>query len=151
MSDQTKINDSNENEDMVDEIVDDFTMIPGEVVDEEFTEDEELEITEDGEMDNKVDDDFEKVVTDNSGKKPNFLTSFAAVISDTVIIAVLAYVLMYIADFILRKVFGYYIIEKSQMLFLLFIVVSLLYVSILEGRLGFTVGKTVFGIKVVRN
>lgn len=148
MSDESKIKDSNEDEDMVDEIVEDFTMVKRENTEEEFTEDDvesaEAEDTEEEEV-------SEEVVNENSGKKPSFFSTCAATISDAVIIAVLAYVLVYVVDFILRKAAGLYVVEKNQMLFLLYVVVSLLYVSILESTLGFTVGKTVFGIKVARN
>ena len=142
MSDESKIKDSNENEDMVDEIIEDFTMVQSEDSEEEFTEKQ---------VEDNEEELSEKLVDENSGKKPGFFASCAATISDAIIIAVLAYVLVYVVDFILRKAAGLYIVEKNQMLFLLYVVVSLLYVSILESTLGFTVGKTVFGIKVARN
>jgi len=135
MSDDLKINDSNENDDMVDEVVDDFTMVQSEDGDEVI----ETEVIP------------EKTVDENSGNKPSFIASCAATISDAIIIGVLAYILLYVVDFILRKAAGLYIVEKSQMLFIIYVAVSLLYVSILESTLGFTVGKTVLGIKVVRN
>lgn len=143
MSDNSKNNDSNENEDMVDELVEDYTMVPGRIGDEETTEGDP-EDTESEEV-------FEKIIDENSGKKPSFFASCAATISDAVIIVVASYILMYVVDFILRIAVGLYIVEKSQMLFLIYVVVSLLYVSILESKLGFTVGKTVFGTKVTRN
>ncbi|MBC8062946.1 MAG: RDD family protein [Clostridiaceae bacterium] len=143
MSDQTKINDSNENEDMVDEVVEDFTMV--------HNENDEVEFTEDDTEDTEVEEVPVKIADENSGNKPGFFASCAATISDAIIIGVLSFILMYIVDFIMQKTVGLYVVEKGQMLFLLYVIVSLLYVSILESRLGFTVGKTVFGIKVVRN
>ena len=92
-----------------------------------------------------------KVINKDSERKPNFFASCAAAISDAVIIGVLSFILLYVIDFILRKIVGVYIVDKNQMLFILYVVVSLLYVTILESTLGFTVGKTVFGIKVARN
>lgn len=135
MSDDSKIKDSNENEDMVDEVVEDFTMVQ----------------SENGEENIEVEKVSEKIVNEKSGKKPNFFASCAATISDAIIIGVLAYILLYVVDFILKNVVGLYVVEKNQMLFLLYVIVSLLYVSILESTLGFTVGKTVLGIKVARN
>ena len=135
MSDDLKIKDSNENDDMVNEVVDDFTMVQ----------------SENGDKVIKTEEVTEKIVDENSNKKPSFIASCAATISDAIIIGVLAYVLLYVVDFILKNALGLYIVEKNQMLFILYIVVSLLYVSVLESILGFTVGKTVFGIKVVRN
>ena len=132
MSDDLKIKDSNENEDMVDEVVEDFTM-------------------ENSEKNNDVKNVSKKVINKDSERKPNFFASCAAAISDAVIIGVLSFVLLYVIDFILRKIVGVYIVDKNQMLFILYVVVSLLYVSILESTLGFTVGKTVLGIKVARN
>ena len=140
MSDDFKINDSNENEDMVNELVEDYTMLPNKDGADELIEKEA-----------EAEDISEKSVNTNSGKKPNFFASFAAIISDGIIIAVLSYLLLYVVDFILRRTAGVYVTEKSQMLFLLYVIVSLIYVSVLESTLGFTVGKTVFGIKVARN
>ena len=111
---------------------------------------DEIKIKDINETEHMVDE-----VTENSpiiqNEKPSFFASCAATVSDAIIIAVVAYVLLYVVDFILRQTIGLYIVEKNQMLFLLYVVVSLLYVSILESKLGFTVGKTVFGIKVARN
>ena len=149
MSDDSKINDSNENEDMVNELVENYTKVPSINGDEEEIENTEVQDVE--VEDTKAEEFVEKIEYENSGKKPSFFASCAATISDAIIIAVLSYVLLYVVDFIMRYTIGLYIVEKNQMLFLLYVVVSLLYVSILESKLGFTVGKTVFGIKVVRN
>ena len=134
MSDNSNIKNSDKNEDIVDELVEAYTMVP--------SRDDEVEPIKNEAEDTEVQEVFEK--------KPSFFASCAATVSDAIIIAVLAYALMYIVDFILRNTVGLYIIEKNQMLFLLYVIVSLLYVSILESTLGFTVGKTVFGIKVTR-
>ena len=134
MSDNSNIKNSDKNEDIVDELVEAYTMVP--------SRDDEMEPIKNEAEDTEVQEVFEK--------KPSFFASCAATVSDAIIIAVLAYALMYIVDFILRNTVGLYIIEKNQMLFLLYVIVSLLYVSILESTLGFTVGKTVFGIKVTR-
>jgi hypothetical protein len=108
--------------------------------DEEILSEEELETQ-----------DTEEVIVDKkSGEKPSFFLSLAAIVSDSIIVGALSLAILFLADIIMRNVVGYYIVEKVQMSVILYVIISIVYASIIEASLGFTVGKTIFGLKVVR-
>ena len=138
MLDQKNNINDNEEEDMVEEVIEDFTMV----------EIPELEETEASEA--VSEEEAEPSVNSKAGMKPGFFTALLSAASDAVIIGVLTYGLLYLVDFILRITAGLYIVEKTQMLCILFFVATILYFSILESTIGATVGKKIVNLKVVR-
>lgn len=133
---KNKNNDSEEDDDMVEEVLEDFTMVEIPELEEEQGKEKTSEETE--------------VVNPKAGQKPNFLTTFLAIVSDLLVIGVLSYACLYLIDFILRITAGFYIVEKNQMLAIIAVVVAILYMSILESTLGATVGKKIVNLKVVK-
>jgi hypothetical protein len=78
--------------------------------------------------------------------KGSFIKNFSAIIVDEVIIGIISIILLYIFDALLKSG-GYSISQKSSMLFLIFVVVSILYTSIMETvKAGKTVGKKLLNI-----
>ena len=139
MLDQKNNVNDNEEDDMVEEVVEDFTMVEIPELDEAQTSD--TEITEEA----------EPSVNPKAGLKPGFFSALLAAASDVIVIGVLTYGLLYLVDFILRVTAGFYIVEKTQMLGVLLLVAAILYFSILESTIGSTVGKKIVNLKVVRD
>jgi hypothetical protein len=133
---KNKINDKEE--DMVEEVVEDFTMVE---IPEQEEASEALETEEADKM---------PASASKESIKPGFFSALLAAASDIIVIGVLTYGLLYLADFILRIAAGFYIVDKIQMLAFLFLVVSILYFSILESTIGASVGKKIVNLKVVR-
>jgi hypothetical protein len=78
--------------------------------------------------------------------KGSFIKNFSAVILDEAIIGIISIIILYIFEALL-KLGGYSISQKSTMLFLIFVVVSILYTSIMEtAKAGKTVGKKLLNI-----
>lgn len=76
-----------------------------------------------------------------AGKSP-FLKSLIATFVDEVIVGVISVALLYLSDLILRAA-GYFISGKISMLFIIFVVVSLVYPIIMEcTKKGKTVGRS---------
>lgn len=89
-----------------------------------------------------VNDEQETEVKSETKKsRVSFLKSFSAVIVDEVIIGIISVIVLYIFDALL-KLGGYFVAQRVGMLLLIFVVVSVLYTSIMEaGKQGKTVGK----------
>ena len=64
-------------------------------------------------------------------KKPNFIDTFKANIIDLVVIGAISTVGVYVADAIFR-IAGYAITQKFQVAFIFFMVVMVIYMSIME-------------------
>lgn len=78
--------------------------------------------------------------------KVSFIKNFSAILVDEVIIGIISIIILYIFEALL-KLGGYSISQKSSMLFLLFVVVSIFYTSIMEtAKAGKTVGKKLLNI-----
>jgi cation transport ATPase len=74
--------------------------------------------------------------------KSPFLKSLLATVVDEVIIGIISVALLYLTDFILRAA-GYFISGKISMLFIIFVVVSILYPIIMEcSKKGNTIGRS---------
>ncbi|MGH4138211.1 RDD family protein [Clostridium sp.] len=87
---------------------------------------------------------------DNDAKKPNLLDTFKANIIDLAIIGGISAVLVFAADAILRLT-GYAISQKFSMSFIIFMVVMVLYMSIMEsGKGSNTVGKKISGLTITK-
>lgn len=73
--------------------------------------------------------------------KPTFFDAFKASIIDLVVIGVVSTVGVFAADAVLRLA-GFAITQKFEMLFIIFMVVMVLYMSIMEsGKKSATIGK----------
>ncbi|WP_291636455.1 hypothetical protein [Clostridium sp.] len=82
--------------------------------------------------------------------KPNFLDTLKASIIDLVVIGGISTVGVYGADAVL-KVAGYAITQKFQMSFIIFMVVMVLYMSIMEsGKNSTTIGKKISGLIITK-
>lgn len=82
--------------------------------------------------------------------KPNFIDTFKANIIDLVVIGGISAVGVFVADAVL-KLAGYTITEKFQMSFIIFMIVMVLYMSIMEsGKNSTTIGKKVSGLIITK-
>ncbi|MCB2292590.1 RDD family protein [Clostridium algoriphilum] len=82
--------------------------------------------------------------------KPSFIDTFKANIIDLIAIGVVSTIVVFVADAIL-KLAGYAISQKFQMTFILFMVVMVLYMSIMEsGKSSATIGKKVSGLFITK-
>lgn len=82
--------------------------------------------------------------------KPNFLDTFKANLIDLVVIGGISAVGVYVADAVL-KLTGYFITQKFQMAFIIFMVVMVLYMSIMEsGKKSTTIGKKISGLIITK-
>lgn len=92
--------------------------------------------------------DIKSVMKD--GSKPTFVNTFLASIIDLIIIGVVSTVIVYATDAVL-KLSGYAIAQKFQMTFIIFMVVMVLYTSIMEsGKTSATFGKKVSGLIITK-
>ena len=75
--------------------------------------------------------------------KPTFVDTFKASLIDLIVIGGISTVGVFVTDAILRLA-GYAITQKFQMAFIIFMVVMVLYMSIMEsGKMSATIGKKV--------
>jgi len=82
--------------------------------------------------------------------KPNFIDTFKANFIDLVVIGGISAVTVIVADAIL-KLAGYTISQKFQMAFIIFMVVMVLYMSIMEsGNKSSTLGKKISGLIITK-
>lgn len=99
-------------------------------------------------VETNVNEVSESLDTDNEQENNSsvFMKSLSARVLDEIIIGIISVILLYIFDAILR-LFEYNISEKISMLFIIFVIVSIIYASVLEsGKSGKTVGKKLFNI-----
>jgi len=88
--------------------------------------------------------------TDNKDKKPTLLDTFKANIIDLIVTGGVSTVGVFAADVVLRLA-GYAIKEKFQMTFIVFMVIMILYMSIMEsGKTSATIGKKVAGLFITK-
>ena len=86
----------------------------------------------------------------NRAIKPTFLDAFKASIIDLVVIGAVSTVGVFVADALL-KLAGFSITQKFQMSFIIFMVVMVLYMSIMEsGKKSATIGKKVAGLIITK-
>lgn len=92
-----------------------------------------------------------KLIKSNSNKasRPNFLNTFMASLIDLIVIGVTSTVLVYLADAVL-KLSGYALTQKFQMIFIFFMVVMVLYMSIMESCMSTTLGKKASGLFITK-
>lgn len=86
----------------------------------------------------------------NNAIKPNFLDTFKANLIDLLVIGGISAVGVFVADAILQLA-GYAITQKFQVGFIIFMVVMVLYMSIMEsGKKSTTVGKKISGLIITK-
>ncbi|MCJ7689886.1 MAG: RDD family protein [Clostridiaceae bacterium] len=82
--------------------------------------------------------------------KPRFLDTLKASLIDLIVIGGISTALVFIGDSILRLV-GYFVTQKFQMSFIIFMVVMVLYMSIMEsGKASTTLGKKLSGLTIIK-
>ncbi|WP_051624233.1 RDD family protein [Clostridium akagii] len=85
----------------------------------------------------------------NVNERVTFLPSLISSIVDQALIAAIAGVVLFIANFIMQFA-GYYIAEKLQMFIILYVICNIIYISVFEAsRLSATPGKVLLKSKVV--
>lgn len=92
--------------------------------------------------------EIEAVEKDNS--KISFKDTFSAAIVDLAVTAAGSVVGLFLIDAILRVTAGFYIKEKVSFSVIIFVIVSLLYTSIMESSKGETIGKRLLKLKINR-
>lgn len=85
-------------------------------------------------------------------KKITFFRSFLANIVDSAICLGVAYVFEFLFDIIIKSpAIGYMVTNKVSVLFIIFVIVSIIYTSVMESCFkGETLGKGLFNIKVIK-
>jgi uncharacterized RDD family membrane protein YckC len=94
------------------------------------------------------------VVSENSNEdktiKPTFVDTFKANLIDLVVIGGISAVGVFVVDAVLRLA-GYFVTQKFQMSFIVFMIVMVLYMSIMEsGKTYNTLGKKVSGLVITK-
>ena len=98
---------------------------------------------------NQVIDD-KKNLTSKQDKNPTVLDTFKANIIDLIVIGGVSTVGVFAGDTVLRLA-GYAIKQKFQMIFILFMIIMVLYMSIMEsGKSSATIGKKVSGLFITK-
>lgn len=86
----------------------------------------------------------------DSSVKPTFVDSFKASLIDLIVIGGISAVGVFVVDAVLRFS-GYFITEKFQMSFIIFMIVMVLYMSLMEsGKNSATIGKKVSRLIITR-
>ena len=86
----------------------------------------------------------------NNGIKPRFIDAFKASLIDIILVGAVSTAGVYLAD-VLLKLAGFSIAQKFQMSFIVFMVVMLLYMSIMESsKKSATIGKKISGLIITR-
>ncbi|MEK6265560.1 MAG: RDD family protein [Clostridium sp.] len=82
--------------------------------------------------------------------KPKFMDTLKANLIDLIVIGAISTALVFIGDSILRLT-GYFVTQKFQMSFIIFMVVMVLYTSIMEsGKTSTTLGKKISGLIITK-
>ena len=83
-------------------------------------------------------------------RKPNFIDTFKASLIDLIVIGGISTIGVFGADALLRLT-GYGITQKFQMAFIIYMVVMVLYMSIMEsGKTSATLGKKIAGLIITK-
>ena len=97
----------------------------------------------------KADNNKRGLTHENKTIKPNFLDTLKASLIDVIIIGVVSAIIVFVADALL-KLTGYAITQKFQMSFIVFMVVMVLYMSIMESCMSATLGKKASGLFITK-
>lgn len=123
-----------------------------EILEEQITSEEELEEVNEADSEAVIEEsineteEIEDIQEQTVANRVSFINSLSAVILDEAIVGIVSVALLYITDAVLKAA-GYAITERPSMLFIIFVVVSVLYTSITEAvQNGKTLGKKFFKI-----
>jgi uncharacterized RDD family membrane protein YckC len=114
-----------------------------EILEQQVLNEEVSEETGEEAVEESVNEELEtEELQEHAGEnKGSFIKSLSAVIIDEAIIGIISVALLYIADALLKYA-GYAITQRVSMLFIIFVVVSVIYTSISEStKSGKTIGK----------
>ena len=88
--------------------------------------------------------------TSNANVKPSFVDAFKASLIDLIVIGGISAVGVFVADAVLRLA-GYFVTQKFQMSFIIFMIVMVLYMSLMEsGKTSATIGKKASRLIITR-
>lgn len=115
---------------------------------EQNREEENIVKTENEEM--KIENESMESFAYEEKEKITFIDIFKANLIDIVSTGIISIAALYIFDILLRLTAGYYVKERIQMLFIFYLISSLLYTSIMENKSADTIGKRVSRIRITK-
>lgn len=111
----------------------------------------ETEIEEDAALDKSeeiISQDSSEITENEQGKTSGFFGSFLAAVIDELIVLGVSVILLFLSNFIMGFL-GYYIAERTSMFIIIFLIVNIIYTSVMEvSKLKGTVGKIITGLKI---
>lgn len=121
---------------------------------------EDTEITDSAEV---VSENNEEIIESSNDKealeslsgihnnKPKFIERFLSNLVDTAVNVVVSVILVYLVEFILKNTIGLYFTNRIAMIFIFFVVISILLSPIIESsKKGNTIGKKLSGLKTIK-
>jgi hypothetical protein len=98
----------------------------------------------------QVDDTSECLCEASKTIKPSFIDTLKASLVDLIVIGGISAALVFLGDAILR-LSGYFVTQKFEMSFIIFMIVMVLYMSIMEsGKNSTTLGKKISGLIITK-
>lgn len=88
--------------------------------------------------------------TEGVNNKVSFKDAFSSISVDILITAALSVVGIILFDVILRVAAGYYVKEKASVFLIIYLIMTLLYTSIMESSKGNTIGKRLAKLKLTK-
>ena len=93
---------------------------------------------------------YSENLNEEKSAKPSFMDTLKANLLDLIVIGGISTIMVFLADVVL-KFAGYTISEKFQMSFVIFMVIMVLYMSIMEsGKNSATLGKKIAGLIITK-
>ena len=93
---------------------------------------------------------YSENLNEEKSVKPSFMDTLKANLLDLIVIGGISTIIVFISDVVL-KFAGYTISEKFQMSFVIFMVIMVLYMSIMEsGKNSATLGKKIAGLIITK-
>ena len=93
---------------------------------------------------------YSENLNEEKSAKPSFMDTLKANLLDLIVIGGISTIIVFISDVVL-KFAGYTISEKFQMSFVIFMVIMVLYMSIMEsGKNSATLGKKIAGLIITK-
>lgn len=115
---------------------------------EQNREEENVVKTENYEM--EIENESMESITYGAKDKITFIDTFKSNLIDIISTGIISIAALYIFDILLRVTAGYYVKEKIPMLFIFYLISSLLYTSIMENKSADTIGKRVSRIRITK-
>lgn len=115
---------------------------------EQNREEENVMKTENDEM--EIENESMESIAYEAKDKISFIDTFKSNLIDILSTGIISIAALYIFDILLRVTAGYYVKEKIPMLFIFYLISSLLYTSIMENKSADTIGKRVSRIRITK-